>query len=348
MNFAFYGQAVTTDRQEARRIRDQQVADAAARVAAVGGQIVRDFFDVYPDRHRAWRHRRHARRLLAELADPEGRGFDAIIVSDTRTVFGSSYEYDLILWLCGLRQAQLWVPEIEGPVVEDHVVDVRIMMELFWGMAPPWPPAPQAGEEWRPPDGGWADDRCQFGRRPGLVGCQLGPRGRRPAGTGGLVGPWVDMTTTKPARNPQLRTASATHQPRPGHGRHCPGWPGTGTGRPVRPGRIVDGVRDRRLAAGHRVAGRCRARVRCGTSTPVGLVRQGDRDVGQPPSPCWHACRPDGRPQCRTGNCSPRVGESRYRPAPTAQRPGNAWPRGRRSEEGGSGGQLQPVGWGPR
>ena len=140
MNFAFYGQVITTDRQRVRCVHDRQVVDAAARVAAVGGRIVRDFFDVYPDGHRVWRHRRHARRLLNELADQAGRGFDAVIVSDTRSAF-SSYQYDLVLSLCTMHNAQLWVPEIEGPVVEDNTEHQRIMMELFWGTAPPWPPA---------------------------------------------------------------------------------------------------------------------------------------------------------------------------------------------------------------
>lgn len=144
MNFAFYGQAVTTDRQQARRIHDRQVADAAVRVAAVGGQVVRDFFDVYADPFRAWRHRRHGRRLLAELADP-GRGFDAVVISDTRTAF-SSYEYDLVLWQCTMHNVQLWVPEIEGPVLEDNAQHQITMMTLFCGASPPWPLAPAAGQ----------------------------------------------------------------------------------------------------------------------------------------------------------------------------------------------------------
>jgi hypothetical protein len=37
VNFALYGQAVTTDHQQARTIHDQQVADAAARADTHGG-----------------------------------------------------------------------------------------------------------------------------------------------------------------------------------------------------------------------------------------------------------------------------------------------------------------------
>ncbi|MDQ7905933.1 recombinase family protein [Phytohabitans sp. ZYX-F-186] len=135
MNFAFYGQAVTTDRQQARTIQARQVADATARVASLGGHIVREFFDIYPDRHRAWRHRRQAARLLAAFTDP-GRGFDAVVVSDTRSAF-SPYQYDLVLSLCTRHGVQLWLPEIDGPVASNNAGHDRIMMELFWRTVPP-------------------------------------------------------------------------------------------------------------------------------------------------------------------------------------------------------------------
>jgi hypothetical protein len=134
MNFAFYGRAVTTDRQQARTIHDQQVADAAALVASLGGRVVHDFFDTYPDRHRTWRRRRHATRLLTALADPR-RSFAAIIVSDTRTAL-SPYQYHLVLSLCTNHGVQLWLSEIDGPFASNNTEHERIMMELFWEPQP--------------------------------------------------------------------------------------------------------------------------------------------------------------------------------------------------------------------
>src|SRR2546421_3069569 len=59
LKFAFYAQAISeTGRRAVRPIHEQQLADATTCVQRHGGQIVADYFDVYPDGRRSWDHRR--------------------------------------------------------------------------------------------------------------------------------------------------------------------------------------------------------------------------------------------------------------------------------------------------
>jgi hypothetical protein len=111
MNFAFYGQAITTDRQQARTIHARQLADATTRVEAQGGRVVRDYFDTYPDRLRAWSYRCNAAQLLAAIENPQ-HGFAAIIIGDTCAAFPLYHHYDDVQhWCastmssCGCRRA---------------------------------------------------------------------------------------------------------------------------------------------------------------------------------------------------------------------------------------------------
>jgi hypothetical protein len=135
MNFAFYGQAMITDRQQARPIRARQLADATTRVEAHGGRIVRTYFDIYPDRFRAWRYRRQAARLLAAVEDQQ-RGFAAIIISDTRTAFPFYHHFDDVQQWCVHHDVQLWVPEIDGPADRYNFQHALIMATLLWGQVP--------------------------------------------------------------------------------------------------------------------------------------------------------------------------------------------------------------------
>ncbi|MCW6005671.1 hypothetical protein K1W54_13945 [Micromonospora sp. CPCC 205371] len=56
--------------------------------------------------------------------------------SATREAAFSPYQYDLVLSLCTRHSVQLWLPEIDGRVASGNAEHDRIMMELFWGMAP--------------------------------------------------------------------------------------------------------------------------------------------------------------------------------------------------------------------
>jgi site-specific DNA recombinase len=120
MNFAFYGQATTTDRPGARTIHTRQLADATTPVQAHDGRIVAEYFDVYPDRLTALRHRRRARHLLHAIEDGQRR-FDAIVIGDSRTAL-TAMQYDGLLWLCTQHGLQLWLPEIDQPVDPDSDV----------------------------------------------------------------------------------------------------------------------------------------------------------------------------------------------------------------------------------
>jgi predicted site-specific integrase-resolvase len=113
MNFAFYGQATTTDRGAARLVRARQRAEAATRVQRLGGQIVAEYFDVYRDRYTGLSYRRQAHRLLHAIED-ERRAFDALVIVDTRTAL-TAMQYDDLQFICHEHNVQLWVPH--GPVV---------------------------------------------------------------------------------------------------------------------------------------------------------------------------------------------------------------------------------------
>lgn len=134
MNYAFYGQAITTDRAAARLDRARQRAEAAARVQRVGGRIVVEYFDVYRDRYTGLGYRRQARRLLAATQD-EKRAFDALIIADRYTALTAN-QYGDLLFICHEHGFQLWLPEIDEAVDADNPEHQAVMMDLFWGPAP--------------------------------------------------------------------------------------------------------------------------------------------------------------------------------------------------------------------
>jgi|SRR5690242_9959787 len=134
MNFAFYGQAIMTNRTAARPFRAQQLADATARVARHGGTIVAEYFDVYPDRLNAWRHRRQAWRLLSAIEDPQ-RIFDAIIVGDTATALTGT-QYEDLLVRCTEHGVQLWLPEIDEPIDFDNEGHQEAIEDKLWIVPP--------------------------------------------------------------------------------------------------------------------------------------------------------------------------------------------------------------------
>ena len=99
------------------------------------------FFDIGIPRFTGWRYRPQAARLLATLPDPN-RGFDAIVVADTRSAF-SSYQYSFVLWTLTEYGLQLWLPEVGGAVQPDNPEHESTMTEVFWGITPEDLPSPQ-------------------------------------------------------------------------------------------------------------------------------------------------------------------------------------------------------------
>lgn len=57
----------------------------------------------------------------------------------------SPYQYDLVRSLCTEHGAQLWLPDIDGPVASNSADHERIMMELLWQTAPAVPRGPPTG-----------------------------------------------------------------------------------------------------------------------------------------------------------------------------------------------------------
>jgi site-specific DNA recombinase len=131
MNYVFYGLAPTTDRRAARALQTDQLADASRRMQRHGGHLVADYFDVYPDKLRAWRHRRQGRRLLQAIQD-EQRGFDAVTIGNTISALTAS-GYDELLWLCTEHSVRLWLPEIDEPIDPTNQGHHEIVSALFWG-----------------------------------------------------------------------------------------------------------------------------------------------------------------------------------------------------------------------
>ena len=136
LKFAFYAQAISeTGRRAVRPIHEQQLADATTCVQRHGGQIVADYFDVYPDGRRSWDHRREARQLLLAIQD-EQRGFDAIIIAHTATALTTIIQYDDLIALCRQYSVQLWLPEIDEPVDRDNEEHQEIIKTKPWGVSP--------------------------------------------------------------------------------------------------------------------------------------------------------------------------------------------------------------------
>ena len=178
LKFAFYGQAISqTGRRAARPIHDQQLAAAITQVQRHGGKIVADYFDVYPDRRRSWDHRREARQLLLAIKDAK-RGFDAIIIGDTKTALTTIIDYDDLFELCRQYGVQLWLPEIEEPVDQDNEDHEEIIKTKLWGVSPRlWNHVLQIAAEEEAATGSAHPDPHGAISRPPLVPTQRTPAG---------------------------------------------------------------------------------------------------------------------------------------------------------------------------
>jgi site-specific DNA recombinase len=181
LKFAFYGQAISeTGRRAARPIREQQLAEATTRVQRHGGKIVADYFDVYPDRHRALHHRREARQLLLAI-QAEQRGFDAIIIADTRAALTTIIDYDDLIELCSRHGVRLWLPEIDEPVDRDNEEHQEIIKTKLWGVSPRlWNRILQIAAEEEAATGSAQPDRHSAISNPPPIPTQRTPAGDHP------------------------------------------------------------------------------------------------------------------------------------------------------------------------
>lgn len=129
--FGFYGRVSTEDQQDPESSLEWQRSRANGLIAAVGGEIVAEFFDVGESRSLPWKRRPEAMRLLQALPD-EDRGFDAVVIGEPqRAFYGSQYGDTFPLFVH--YDVELWVPEIGGPI--DPASDAHdLIMNLYGGM----------------------------------------------------------------------------------------------------------------------------------------------------------------------------------------------------------------------
>jgi len=124
MKFTLYGQAIAVDRRTAPPSTRNKLAEATGCIAYHDGQIVADYFDVYPDGRRAWRHRPSGAPITTGVQDPQ-HGFDAVVIDDTGSALTRA-EYDDLLALrsehgvqllaAGSRQTGRPRPASTGPI----------------------------------------------------------------------------------------------------------------------------------------------------------------------------------------------------------------------------------------
>jgi DNA invertase Pin-like site-specific DNA recombinase len=132
VRFAFYGRVSTEDRQDPASSRAWQIRRATDLIAADGGQIVIEYFDIGQSRSLPWQRRPEAARLLEVLADPN-RGFDAVVIGEPQRAF-SGNQFSLTFPLFVHHHVGLWVPEVGGAVDPDSEAH-DLVMTLFGGMS---------------------------------------------------------------------------------------------------------------------------------------------------------------------------------------------------------------------
>jgi site-specific DNA recombinase len=130
--FAFYGRVSTEDNQDPEASCNWQKSRSRALIDPVGGIIVAEYFDVGQSRSLPWKRRPRAAQLLADLADP-GRGFDGVVIGEPQRAFYGN-QYSLVMPVLTHYGAQLWVPEVGGPVDPDSEAH-DLIMSVFGGLS---------------------------------------------------------------------------------------------------------------------------------------------------------------------------------------------------------------------
>ena len=131
-SFAFYGRVSTEDNQDPEASYNWQKSRSQALIDPVGGIIVAEYFDVGQSRSLPWKRRPRAAQLLADLADP-GRGFDGVVIGEPQRAFYGN-QYSLVMPVLTHYGAQLWVPEVGGPVDPDSEAH-DLIMSVFGGLS---------------------------------------------------------------------------------------------------------------------------------------------------------------------------------------------------------------------
>ncbi|MBG0567349.1 recombinase family protein [Actinoplanes aureus] len=132
MDFAFYGRVSTEDQQGPQASRAWRLSHAATLIAATGGRITHEFFDIGSSRSLPWKRRPEAALLLAALKAPD-RGFQAVVIGEPERAF-YGHQYGLTFPLFVHYGVQLWVPEVGGPIDPDSEAH-DLVMSVFGGMS---------------------------------------------------------------------------------------------------------------------------------------------------------------------------------------------------------------------
>ena len=130
--FAFYGRVSTEDQQDPESSKTWQVSRSQSLIAAHGGVIVAEYFDIGQSRSLPWKRRPEAARLLDALKDPQ-RGFDALVIGEPHRAFYGN-QFGLTFPVLTHYGVELWVPEVGGrvdPGSEAH----DLVMSLFGGLS---------------------------------------------------------------------------------------------------------------------------------------------------------------------------------------------------------------------
>jgi site-specific DNA recombinase len=123
--FWFLGRVSTEDNQDPEASCNWQKSRSRSLIEPAGGIIVAEYFDIGQSRSLPWKRRPRAAQLLADLADP-GRGFDAVVIGEPQRAFYGN-QYSLVMPVLTHYGAQLWVPEVGGPIDPDSEAHDLIM-----------------------------------------------------------------------------------------------------------------------------------------------------------------------------------------------------------------------------
>ena len=127
-----YCRTSTIDQQSPEDSKSWQLARIRD-VTAGRAEVIRVVHDTDTTRAIPWERREQAARLLRELAGAE-RDWDGIVVGETARAFGNAMQAQLVLLQLEHFGAQLWAPEVGGPVDADSEAH-DILLNLFGGLS---------------------------------------------------------------------------------------------------------------------------------------------------------------------------------------------------------------------
>jgi 3-carboxy-cis,cis-muconate cycloisomerase len=131
IRYAFYGRVSTEDQQDPAASRNWQRSRAESLIQQ-HGQIVAEFFDIGQSRSLPWKRRPEANALLTALKAAD-RGFDAVVIGEPHRAFYGN-QFGLVFPLFVHSGAELWVPEVGGPIDPNSEAH-DLIMSVFGGMS---------------------------------------------------------------------------------------------------------------------------------------------------------------------------------------------------------------------